>query len=65
VEDARRGGSTMLRLPEGRPAAVLTDLRAEGVYADCRGSTLRLSPGNSSTEDGVERLVRILARSAL
>jgi selenocysteine lyase/cysteine desulfurase len=65
VEDARRGGSTMLRLPTGRSAAVLTDLRAEGVYADCRGSTLRLSPGNLSTEDGVERLVRVLARSAL
>jgi selenocysteine lyase/cysteine desulfurase len=64
AEDKRRGGSTMLRLPAEKSAAVLAALRAEAIYADCRGSTLRLSPGNMTTEAGVERLVRILARSA-
>jgi selenocysteine lyase/cysteine desulfurase len=63
AEDARRGGSTMLRLPAEKSAAVLAALGAEAIYADCRGSTLRLSPGNMTTEACVERLVRILARS--
>jgi kynureninase len=63
VDDRRRGGSIMLRLPADRSAAVLADLRAEAIYADCRGSTLRLSPGNMTTAAGVERLVGVLARS--
>jgi kynureninase len=64
MDDTRRGGSTMLRLPANKATAVLADLRAQAIYADCRGSTLRLSPGNLTTEEGVERLVRILARSS-
>jgi kynureninase len=64
LDDRRRGGSTMLRLPADRGAALVADLRAGAIYADCRGSTLRLSPGNMTTGEGVERLVRILARSA-
>ncbi len=64
ADDSRRGGSIMLRLPGDVSAAVLADLRADAIYADCRGSTLRLSPGNMTTEDGVERLMRILARSS-
>jgi len=63
AEDGRRGGSTMLRLPPEKCAGVLAALRAEAVYADCRGSTLRLSPGNMTTQAGVDRLVRVLARS--
>ena len=64
LDDRRRGGSIMLRLPADRSAAVLADLRAEAIYADCRGSTLRLSPGNMTSVAGVERLVGVLARSA-
>jgi kynureninase len=64
AEDRYRGGSTMLRLPAEKNATVLAALRAAAIYADCRGSTLRLSPGNMTTEAGVERLVRVLARSA-
>ena len=63
AEDGRRGGSTMLRLPVEKCAEVLAALRAEGVYADCRGSTLRLSPGNMTTQAGVDRLVRVLSRN--
>ena len=64
VHDGRRGGSTMLRLPADKSATVLAALRAESIYADCRDSTLRLSPGNMTTTAGVERLIDILARSA-
>jgi kynureninase len=64
LDEARRGGSTMLQLPAGGTAAVLAALKAEAVYADCRGSTLRLSPGNTTTADGVSRLIQALARNA-
>jgi selenocysteine lyase/cysteine desulfurase len=63
AEDGRRGGSTMLRLPAEKSVAVLAALRAEAIYADCRGSTLRLSPGNMTTQAGIDRLVQVLARS--
>ena len=63
AEDGRRGGSTMLRLPAEKCAEVVAALRGEAVYADCRGSTLRLSPGNMTTQAGVDCLVRVLARS--
>lgn len=59
----QRGGSVMLRLPDNLPAARAIDtLRENGVYADCRGSTLRLSPGNMTTSAGVERLLTSLTR---
>ncbi len=42
-----RGGSVMFRLPSGSdPAAIIAGLREQNVFADCRGTTLRLSPGN-------------------
>lgn len=60
-EANRRGGSIMLRLPDGADAHhTISALRAAGVFADCRGSTLRLSPGNLTTVDGVERCVRTI-----
>jgi kynureninase len=60
-----RGGSLMLKLPSPcDPAALLSKLRERAVFADCRGSTLRLSPGNLTTDDGVARLLRAL-REAL
>ncbi|MCB6177705.1 aminotransferase class V-fold PLP-dependent enzyme [Rhodobacter sp. Har01] len=62
-EEERRGGSVMLRLPETVPAAqVVAGLRAEGVSADHRSQTLRLSPGVLTTEAGVARLEAALAR---
>ena len=62
-DDARRGGSVMLRLPEGpEPASVVSSLREVGLYTDCRGRTLRLSPGSVTTEDGVNRLLGALAQ---
>lgn len=56
-EEDRRGGSVMLRLPSSADTrAAIDKLRAAGVYADCRGSTLRLSPGDLTTDAGVEQL---------
>jgi len=62
LEEHRRGGSTMIQLPPGTNQQVLAELRDSGLYADCRGTTLRLSPGNVTSADGVERLLRVLAR---
>lgn len=57
-----RGGSVMALLPEDRPAAqVIAGLRAQGIAADARGRTLRLSPGVMTTEAGVTRLAGALA----
>jgi selenocysteine lyase/cysteine desulfurase len=62
--EARRGGSVMLRLPEGRPAAAVLDtLRRADLWADARGQTLRLSPGVLTTEDGLDRLIATLGAS--
>ena len=60
-----RGGSLMCRLPATiEPAALIDTLRKQSLFADCRGHTLRLSPGNMTTDDGVARLLRAL-RAAL
>ena len=60
-----RGGSLMCRLPAASdPAALVDTLRKQSLFADCRGHTLRLSPGNMTTDDGVTRLLRAL-RAAL
>lgn len=62
-EETRRGGSVMLKLPGAAdPRAIISSLRDAAVYADCRGMTLRLSPGNVTTGAGVERLFEALAR---
>ena len=63
-DDARRGGSIMIQLPTAAPQRVLETLRASHVYADCRGATLRLSPGNLTSAAGVERFIRVLERIA-
>ena len=56
-----RGGSVMFRLrPGADPAAIVGRLREQEVFADCRGTTLRVSPGNVTTPEGVERLLRSL-----
>ena len=60
-EEARRGGSVMLRLPESMAQQeVLARLRGQGISADTRGQTLRLSPGNLTTAGGVAHLHRVL-----
>lgn len=56
-DDARRGGSVMIRLPDGTDgAAMIAGLREIGVHADCRGPVLRLSPGVVTSDEGVGRL---------
>jgi selenocysteine lyase/cysteine desulfurase len=56
-----RGGSVMFQLPQGaNPAALVGRLREQNLFTDCRGRTLRLSPGNVTTAAGVERLLRHL-----
>ena len=55
-----RGGSVMFRLSGSDPAAVVAGLREQHVFADCRGTTLRVSPGYVTTDDGVDRLLRLL-----
>jgi len=43
-DQARRGGSVMLRL-ERDGAALVDGLRDRGIHVDCRGQILRVSPG--------------------
>jgi selenocysteine lyase/cysteine desulfurase len=59
--EAARGGSIMVRLPDEKPAgAVLSTLKAAGIYADARGQTLRLSPGVMTDDAGTDRVIREL-----
>jgi kynureninase len=61
-EAHKRGGSVMLALPADLPASrVLDAFRADGVWADARSQTLRLSPGVMTTGDGVARMLATLA----
>ena len=58
---AHRGGSVMLALPAHVPAAtVLAAFRANGIYADARSQTLRLSPGVMTTAEGVGAMLVVL-----
>ncbi len=58
-----RGGSVMLRMPDGAAAApVVAALRADGVATDGRGPILRASPGVITSAAGVAALVAGLAR---
>ncbi|WP_292898117.1 MULTISPECIES: aminotransferase class V-fold PLP-dependent enzyme [unclassified Nitratireductor] len=60
-EDERRGGSLMVRLPENVDGAGLIDrLRKIGVFTDCRGPVMRLSPGIVTKPEGIEALFRHL-----
>jgi kynureninase len=60
ADPEERGGSVMFRLPSHVGPDVITHLREQRVFADCRGTTLRLSPGNVTTPEGVDRLLRLL-----
>ena len=60
-DPSERGGSVMMRLPDGvDPQTVLADLRGRGVFADARGALLRCSPGFMTTREGVEKLAEAL-----
>jgi len=60
---SRRGGSVMLKIPDSAdPRTLIDQLRSAAIYTDCRGTTLRLSPGSVTTEAGVERLLGELRR---
>lgn len=62
-EEAHRGGSVMLRLPNDvEPTTIISGLREKNVFADCRGRILRLSPGIVTTSEGVDRLFETLGR---
>jgi hypothetical protein len=53
----------MLKVPASQdPRTLIDTLRAARLYADCRGTTLRLSPGIVTTQSGVERLLAELGR---
>lgn len=57
----RRGGSVMIRLPGTvDPQPLLAALKAEGLYADARGTVLRLSPGIVTDMEALEHLTAIL-----
>lgn len=61
LEEAQRGGSVMVRLPDNMPAQeVLARFRSLGIAADARSQTLRLSPGVMTTAHGVEALLGAL-----
>lgn len=63
LDDHERGGSVMLTLPATiDPPAVISALRAEKIYCDARGSTMRLSPGVVTSESAVEELFNALER---
>ncbi|MEQ6250690.1 aminotransferase class V-fold PLP-dependent enzyme [Sulfitobacter sp. HNIBRBA3233] len=61
TEEARRGGSVMLRLPDRVDAPALVDtLRGQGIHLDARGQILRLSPGAITRAEDIPRLFEAL-----
>lgn len=62
-EQAQRGGSVMLQVPAGiDPSRLVQTMRERDVWVDCRGTTLRLSPGHVTTAAGAERLLNVLGQ---
>ncbi len=60
----QRGGSVMFRLRgKANAGAVVDALRGRQLFIDSRGSTLRFSPGNVTTLEGVGNLLRALRDS--
>ncbi|MBP1849577.1 aminotransferase class V-fold PLP-dependent enzyme [Rhizobium halophytocola] len=58
-----RGGSVMIRVTDAAQATGMqAGLRKNGIYCDCRGATLRFSPGNVTTRDQTTELCDQLAR---
>jgi kynureninase len=64
LDDNERGGSIMLTLPQGVQApALVADLRAQQLYCDARGQTLRLSPGVVTSDEAVGSLCATIGRT--
>lgn len=64
ADENERGGSVMITLPEGVDgSAVVATLRAQQLYCDARGRTLRLSPGVVTTIDAVDALCAALGHT--
>lgn len=62
----QRGGSLMLKLPGPETLQrVLARLAQSDVHADGRGRLLRLSPGNMTTTEGIDRGLAALEASLL
>ena len=61
IAPERRAGFVAIRSP--RAAALVTALRARGVWTDARGETLRLGPAPYVTDAQIERAVALLAES--
>lgn len=60
--ETERGGSIMLHIPRDlRAEDVLTALRAQNIYADSRGQSLRLSPGVMTSSAATQHLIGLLA----
>jgi selenocysteine lyase/cysteine desulfurase len=61
-----RGGSVMARADTAeRAAAIMTGLKAEDFYCDCRGRILRFSPGSVTSEGETQALCDALDRLAV
>jgi kynureninase len=61
-DPAVRGGSVMIDLPQ---PGLVDALRGQGIFADQRGTTLRLSPGAVTTTDDCTRLLEVLASAGV
>jgi kynureninase len=61
-EAAARGGFVALETP--RASALVDALRREGIYADARGSKLRLGPAPYVTDDEIDTAMGVLAKLA-
>lgn len=58
ADAARRGGSVMVSVAD---PGLVDRLRRMGLYADMRGTVLRLSPGSVTTTEDCDRLLAALA----
>lgn len=60
LDAQRRGG--FVAIETSRAAELVTALRREGIYADARGSKLRLGPAPYVTDDDLDEAIDVLAR---
>jgi kynureninase len=58
ADESMRGGSLMVEMP---CSGLIDTLRAAGLYADQRGTVLRLSPGSVTTAEDCHALIATLA----
>ncbi len=63
-DDHRRGGSIMLKFKDEMSArSFLEQMRKIELFADCRDSILRLSPGIMTSEDATNDLSKLIEQS--